>query len=42
MLLKVNLVKEKERELSRSLEEFEAEKKEALKEHNKSAVATVK
>ena len=49
MLLKVNLVKQKEKEMSRSLEEIEAlekelaaEKKQALKEHKKNAVATVK
>ena len=49
MLLKVNLVKQKEKEMTRSLEEIEAqekelaaEKKQALKEHKKNAVATVK
>ena len=49
MLLKVNLVKQKEKEMTRSLEEIEAqekelaaEKKQALKEHKKDAVATVK
>ena len=49
MLLKVNLVKNKEKEMTRSLEEIEAnekelvaEKKQALKEHKKNAVATVK
>ena len=49
MLLKVNLVKQKEKEITRSLEEIEAqekelaaEKKQALKEHKKNAVATVK
>jgi hypothetical protein len=49
MLLKVNLVKQKEKETARSLEEIEAqekelaaEKKQALKEHKKDAVATVK
>jgi len=49
MLLKVNLVKQKEREMTLSLEEIEAnekelaaEKKQALKEHKKNAVATVK
>ena len=48
MLLKVNLVKQKEKEMTRSLEEIEAqekelaaEKKQALKEHKKNAVATV-
>jgi hypothetical protein len=49
MLLKVTLVKQKEKEMTRSLEEIEAqekelaaEKKQALKEHKKNAVATVK
>lgn len=49
MLLKVNLVKQKEKEMTRSLEEIEAqekelaaEKKQALKEHKKNAVAEVK
>ena len=49
MLLKVSLVKQKEKEMTRSLEEIEAqekelaaEKKQALKEHKKNAVATVK
>ena len=49
MLLKVNLVKQKEKEMTRSLEEIEAqekelaaEKKQALKEHKKNAVASVK
>ena len=49
MLLKVNLVKQKEKEITRSLEEIEAqekelaaEKKQALKEHKKNVVATVK
>ena len=49
MLLKVNLGKQKEKETTRSLEEIEAqekelaaEKKQALKEHKKNAVATVK
>ena len=49
MLLKVNLVKQKEKEMTRLLEEIEAqekelaaEKKQALKEHKKNAVATVK
>ena len=49
MLLKVNLVKQKEKEMTRSLEEIEAqekaladEKKQALKEHKKEAVKTVK
>ena len=49
MLLKVNLVKQKEKEMTRSLEEIEAqekelaaEKRQALKEHKKNAVATVK
>jgi ABC-type iron transport system FetAB permease component len=49
MLLKVNLVKKKEKEMTRSLEEIEAqekelaaEKKQALKEHKKNAVTTVK
>ena len=48
MLLKVNLVKQKEKEMTRSLEEIEAqekelaaEKKQALKEHKKNAVAKV-
>lgn len=49
MLLKVNLDKQKEKEMTRSLEEIEAqekelaaEKKQALKEHKKNAVAEVK
>ena len=49
MLLKVNLVKQKDKEMTRTLEEIEAqekelaaEKKQALKEHKKNAVATVK
>ena len=49
MLLKVILVKQKDKEMARSLEEIEAqekelaaEKKQALKEHKKNAVATVK
>ena len=49
MLLKVNLVKQKEKEMTRSLEEIEAqekelaiEKKQALKGHKKTAVATIK
>ena len=49
MLLKVNLVKQKEKEMTRSLEEIQAdrkalaeEEKQALKEHKKNAVATVK
>ena len=49
MLLKVNLVKQKEKEMTRSLEEIEAqekelaaEKKQALKEHKKNTVTTVK
>ena len=49
MLLKVNLVKQKEKEMTRSLEEIQAqekelaaEKKQALKEHKKNAVAEVK
>jgi len=49
MLLKVNLVKQKEKEMTRSLEEIQADKKalaeeekQALKAHKKDAVATVK
>ena len=49
MLLKVNLVKQKEKELTRSLEEIQADKKalaeeekQALKAHKKNAVAEVK
>ena len=49
MLLKVNLVKQKEKDMTRSLEEIEAQEKElaaemkqALKEHKKNAVAEVK
>ena len=49
MLLKVNLVKQKENIMARSITEIEAEekaladeKKVALKEHKKEAVATVK
>jgi len=49
MLLKVNLVKQKEKEVTRSLEEIEAqekelaaEKKQALKAHKKDAIAEVK
>ena len=49
MLLKVNLVKQKENIMARSITEIEAEekaladeKKGALKEHKKEAVATVK
>ena len=49
MLLKVNLVKQKEKEMTRTLEEIEAlekelaaEKKQAIKEGKKDAVATVK
>ena len=49
MLLKVNLVKQKEKEMTRSLEEIQADKKalaeeekQALKAHKKNAVATVK
>jgi len=49
MLLKVNLVKQKEKEMTRSLEEIQADKKalaeeenQALKEHRKNAVTTVK
>ena len=45
MLLKVNLVKQKEKEMTRSLEEIEAqekelaaEKKQALKEHMRNGV----
>jgi len=47
--MKVNLVKQKEREMSRSLEAIQADKKalaeeekQALKAHKKDAVATVK
>ena len=49
MLLKVNLVKQKEKEMTRSLEEIQADKKalaeeekQALKAHKKNAVAEVK
>ena len=49
MLLKVNLVKQKENIMARSITEIEAEekaladeKKVALKEHKKEAVTTVK
>ena len=49
MLLKVNLVKQKEKEMTRSLEEIQADKKalaeeekQALKALKKDAVATVK
>jgi hypothetical protein len=49
MLLEVNLVKQKEKAMTRTLEEIEAlekelaaEKRQALKEHKKNAVATVK
>ena len=49
MLLKVNLVKQKEKEMTRSLEEIQADKKalaeeekQALKAHKKKAVAAVK
>ena len=49
MLLKVNLVKQKEKEMTRSLEEIQADKKrlaeeekEALKAHKKDAIAEVK
>ena len=49
MLLKVNLVEQKEKEMSRTLEEIEvlekelaAEKKQAIKEGKKDAVAEVK
>ena len=49
MLLKVNLVKQKEKEVTRSLEEIQADKKalaeeekQALKAHKKNAVAEVK
>ena len=49
MLLKVNLVKQKEKEVTRSLEEIQADKKalaeeekQALKALKKDAVATVK
>jgi len=49
MLLKVNLVKQKEKEMTRSLEEIQADKKalaeeekQALKAHKKNAVAQVK
>ena len=49
MLLKVNLVKQKEKEMTRSLEEIQADKKalaeeekQALKAHKKNAVTEVK
>ena len=49
MLLKVTLVKQKEKEMTRSLEEIQADKKalaeeekQALKAHKKNAVAEVK
>mgnify|MGYP001484966571 CR=1 FL=1 len=49
MLLKVNLIKYKDKEMSRSIEEIEAKEKElpvenkqALKVHKKNAFATVK
>ena len=49
MLLKVNLVKQKEKEMTRSLEEIQADKKalaeeekQVLKAHKKNAVAEVK
>lgn len=49
MLLKVNLVKQKEKEMTRSLEEIQADKKalaeeekQSLKAHKKNAVAEVK
>jgi len=49
MLLKVNSVKQKEKEMTRSLEEIQADKKalaeeekQALKAHKKNAVAEVK
>ena len=49
MLLKVNLVKQKEKEMTRSLEAIQADKKalaeeekQALKAHKKNAVAEVK
>jgi len=49
MLLKVNLVKQKEKDMTRSLEEIQADKKalaeeekQALKAHKKNAVAEVK
>ena len=49
MLLKVHLVKQKEKEMTRSLEEIQADKKalaeeekQALKAHKKNAVAEVK
>jgi len=49
MLLKVNLVKQKEKEMTRSLEEIQADKKalaeeekQALKAYKKNAVAEVK
>lgn len=49
MLLKVNFVKQKEKEMTRSLEEIQADKKalaeeekQALKAHKKNAVAEVK
>ena len=49
MLLKVNLVKQKEKEMTRSLEEIQADKKrlaeeekEARKAHKKDAIAEVK
>ena len=49
MLLEVNLVKQKEKEMTRSLEEIQADKKalaeeekQALKAHKKNAVAEVK
>ena len=49
MLLKVNLVKQKVKEMARSLEEIQADKKalaeeekQALKAHKKNAVAEVR